>query len=122
MNDYIATVEAAYDLTGTASDWLYELGASARPWLDRGLGVMLWGFDISNPKEVRLDKPLVLGGPQEYAERTLRYVASMTPEHVLRTVGSARICDSASEAFEGTLRVMRPTAERRHQRLRTIWP
>jgi DNA-binding CsgD family transcriptional regulator len=100
MTDFIRTVEAAYDLTSDADDWLQALGASVRPWLDRGLGVMLWGFDVSDPAHVRFDQPLVLGCPEQNAERTLNYARIMKAEHALQTVGSPRVCDTVSEAFE----------------------
>jgi DNA-binding CsgD family transcriptional regulator len=113
MTDYIGTVEAAYDLTSAADDWLQTLGASVRLWLDRGLGVMLWGFDTSKSGALRVDQPALIGCPDSYAEYVSQAACAITPTGVARTYGSPRLAETISEALahdEATYAVYRMAA------------
>jgi DNA-binding CsgD family transcriptional regulator len=101
MSDYIAAVEAAYDVDGTTQEWLQKLATCVAPWLDRGQGVMLWQFDMSDPANLHTGAPVLLGCPTEYAGYIAKAAAAAGAEGIVRSYGT-RICDTIFEALHAS--------------------
>jgi DNA-binding CsgD family transcriptional regulator len=59
-HDYLAVIEAAYDLTSDDGTWLLEIVRAAWPILDRGFGVAGFFWDISQDRH-RVSHPTFVG-------------------------------------------------------------
>ena len=80
----IDVTEAAYDLAVSREEWLPELLRRGLPMLDQGLGVA--GYEYARPPDqgdVEITRFHVASGPEDFAERHLRALATTEPD-VLR--------------------------------------
>ncbi len=50
-NDWVRAVEVCYQLDGSDEAWLRQLAETARPFLDVGLGMSAWTYQISGGRE-----------------------------------------------------------------------
>lgn len=87
----IDLIEAAYDLDVHDAEWLSTVLRRGLPLLDHGLGVA--GWEYGRPPEggeIRHIRVQIASGPQDFADRHLRGVASIPPEVLRQALGSGR--------------------------------
>jgi DNA-binding CsgD family transcriptional regulator len=83
--DYVALIEAAYDLAGDDRTWLLGLVRAASPILDRGLGVAGFFWDLSRRGKHRIVHPT--------------YVGCSPTLHVAFSDAAARLTDAQARAL-----------------------
>lgn len=99
-SDYISTVEAAYRVGGPDERWLEEIAASALAYLDVGLGVMTWTFDISDDERPRISRPVIVGGLAQHVEVPARVLDAGGAPLAAAAYLESGPCVTAREAVE----------------------
>jgi DNA-binding CsgD family transcriptional regulator len=66
--DYLALIEAAYDLTTDNRSWLLQVLRTASPMLDSGHGVSGWFWDLAQEGKIKIDHPTYVGCSRELFE------------------------------------------------------
>lgn len=77
--DYIGTLEAGYRLGESEDLWLAGIAASAAGYLDAGLGVMAWTFDMSDEERPEVGRPVIVGGLTRHLEVPARVLGTGVP-------------------------------------------
>jgi DNA-binding CsgD family transcriptional regulator len=78
--DVVAIVEAAYTLGVEDDAWFSGLVSAAAPAIERGLGLLAWQYDASDPAQVRVSSQRYAGGPDEVGRRMFEGLAGSTAE------------------------------------------
>ena len=100
MKDWIAILEAAYDLGGTLEGWLDALAGAAGPLLDRGLGTSAQAFQVT-PAGVRFEGIGVAGAPDALKEQVRASIRGVGKAGVDLVYRSAQPAGSLSEIVFG---------------------
>jgi len=98
--DPVAILEAAYR-TSAEDDaaWLGSIVELARPALDEGLGAAGFFYDVSNPNDMRVWAPVLLGTPPGAME-ALYMINANAPEELARELyRPTAMCATLSERF-----------------------
>lgn len=95
--DVIEVVERAYDLEASDRDWLKALARSARPLVDRGLGVIAYFYEARAGSPVRVPYATGVGVTRGLLAAGVGFVRATPPEIFERTFRARSGCATASE-------------------------
>jgi len=97
----IDLTEAAYDLDADDTEWLSAVLRRGLPVLDHGLGVAGWEYGRSpSGGEVEHRRVRVASGPQDFADRHVRGVASVPSEVLRSALGTGRATTGSQVSSE----------------------
>ncbi|HVY26163.1 MAG TPA: helix-turn-helix transcriptional regulator [Polyangiaceae bacterium] len=83
-HDYLAAVEAAYDLRTTEHEWVTQIARAVRPALDRGLGVAVYTYDANQTAPLRYGPVGMAGEPAWLGTAVTQFAASLSDSELQR--------------------------------------
>jgi len=99
--DYVAIMEAAYQLDTSDQEWLAGLLHAARPTIDGGQGVMAWMYELSASGQwIDIKQAALSGVPDGLWDGFVR-AAQAAPADAICRFYVARTCASMSRALGG---------------------
>jgi DNA-binding CsgD family transcriptional regulator len=106
--DPVAILECAYRAEEADDDekWLARILELARPALDEGLGAAGFFYDVSNPSEMRVWAPVLLGTPPGAIEALYTINASAPEDYAKELFRPTALCATLSERFHVGRRVL----------------
>jgi DNA-binding CsgD family transcriptional regulator len=82
--DFVAVVDAAYDLCVTDEAWLQGLCAAAEPVLSRGLGVFAFEYRVlADGARLKISRPTFLNCPEQMHATLCAGTLAVSPEQLL---------------------------------------
>jgi DNA-binding CsgD family transcriptional regulator len=104
--DYVALMQAAYQIQADEQAWLGGLARAARPLIDSGFGVMAWAFEyVPTGIRVEVKQAVLLETDRRIWEAFLRSAEMAEPSHIRRYY-DAPACSSMSRALGGGRRFL----------------
>jgi DNA-binding CsgD family transcriptional regulator len=106
--DPVAILECAYRTEHDDDDerWLGRILDLARPALDEGLGVAGFFYDVSNPSEMRVWAPVLVGTPPGAIEALYTINAAAPEDYARELYRPTAMCATLSERFHLGQRVL----------------
>jgi hypothetical protein len=101
MSDYVKTIEAAYRLDLAEDARLRFVADSARPWIDRGFGVLSAAYDMSDPARQEVIEATTVGAAHSRANEALELTARSPSALVQKTYLAPAPFVRVSEAIAG---------------------
>jgi DNA-binding NarL/FixJ family response regulator len=111
--DLVDVVEAAY-IPHTPSAWLGHVARALRPLLERGGGLLGYGFDASDMRLIKLGDPVFAGACPEVWSAMQRSTDGLEPRAVQRTYLGSQPFGTVAQRFLGSTRGVFSELARRH--------
>lgn len=101
--DFVDVVEAAY-VASSPRRWLEQVTTALGPLLDRGAGLLCYGFDARDARAIELDAPLFAGAGPEVWRAMQASTEGLEPRAVQRTYLGSRPFGTVAQRFVGSTR------------------
>jgi DNA-binding CsgD family transcriptional regulator len=93
------TIDAGYDLAGSERSWLLSMTKAVAPCFDRGLGLVSYFYDASDPAHFKVSDIVGHGATPEAMSMVEPVVYGFTPEQVELSFGGPMIIGTTWEVF-----------------------